>query len=186
MEKDLKKKFWFLNPKTISILIIFVLTVVGLFLQSLAGAEPNNGLRVAAQGGQRPNFNHDSTSFPLLGAHRNMECTKCHSGGKYRGTPRSCENCHNGQISYGIPKGHMMTKRNCSVCHSVNAWTPVTFSHDAEVLSKPCSQCHNNQTATGKPANHIATATGQDCRACHTSTTTFTGVGYNHTGITGS
>ncbi|MBI3352953.1 MAG: hypothetical protein HY036_10295 [Nitrospirae bacterium] len=167
MAENLKK----ISRFCIFLLIIFGLSVTGILFQSLAGAEQSKSLGKMAQAAgnpQRPGFNHDSTSFSLLGAHRTLECTRCHSGGKYRGTPRTCDTCHNGQLSYGIPSGHMMTKQNCSMCHSENAWTPATFRHEGDVLAKPCSQCHNNQTATGKPGNHLVTTA--QCDTCHKTT----------------
>ncbi|MFX7784675.1 hypothetical protein ABTJ92_20860, partial [Acinetobacter baumannii] len=41
---------------------------------------------------------------------------------------------------------------------------------------------HNGTIATGKPANH--TVTTQPCEACHKSTSSFAGAGFNHAGIT--
>src|SRR5262249_52386108 len=40
-------------------------------------------------------FDHDSTSFPLLGLHQNLYCTSCHTGviGKQRLESR-CASCH--------------------------------------------------------------------------------------------
>ncbi|MBI1824230.1 MAG: hypothetical protein HYR80_08995, partial [Nitrospirae bacterium] len=179
----------------------------------------------------RPNFNHDSTTFQLLGAHRGLECNKCHLAGRYKGTPRNCSDCHNGQITYGKPADHIMTTQACTLCHSQNSWLPTTFTHDASSAGQ-CSTCHNGQKATGKSANHISTNSqcdtchrtsawipagfnhanlgnqlcsschkaggtgmaptsdavhsnlgGQDCKSCHASTTTFTTLTMNHTGI---
>ncbi|MBI1820683.1 MAG: hypothetical protein HYR79_03140 [Nitrospirae bacterium] len=77
---------------------------------------------------------------------------------------------------------------DCSSCHSsTTSFTTWTMRHTGIVAL--CSTCHaqgNTVGAVFKPATHVATAVGQDCSACHTSTTTFTGAGYNHTGITGS
>jgi hypothetical protein len=39
-------------------------------------------------------FNHNSTPFPLTGAHTNQQCSSCHSSGQYAGLPTSCVSCH--------------------------------------------------------------------------------------------
>jgi hypothetical protein len=127
------------------------------------------------------NFNHDSTSFQLQGAHRSLDCKECHSGGKYKGTPRDCENCHNGQISYGKPASHLMTSQSCLFCHSQNAWIPSNFTHDPSTVGQ-CSTCHNGQKATGKPSNHVST--NSQCDTCH-RTSGWIPAGFNHANLMG-
>ncbi|MBI3593647.1 MAG: hypothetical protein HY200_01680 [Nitrospirae bacterium] len=134
-----------------------------------------------AQTTPRPNFNHDSTSFQLQGAHRILDCKQCHSGGRYKGTPRTCEECHNGQISYGKPASHLMTNQSCMFCHSQNAWIPSTFTHDPSTAGQ-CSNCHNGQKATGKPSNHVPTTS--QCDTCH-RTTAWVPAGFNHANLMG-
>jgi hypothetical protein len=123
------------------------------------------------------NFNHDATSFPLLGAHRGLKCSECHLGGKYKNAPRNCENCHNNQIAYGKPKTHIPTTQGCDLCHSVSAFSPATFKHNFALVTGQCSTCHNGQKATGKPSNHITTTA--QCDTCH-KTTGWIPAGYVH------
>jgi hypothetical protein len=121
-----------------------------------------------AQIGIPKNFNHDATSFPLVGAHRSLQCSQCHLGGRYKSLPTTCSNCHNGQIAYGKPITHLMTAQDCDTCHTTSSWSPATFQHDLARVTGQCSTCHNGQKATGKPQNHIATT--QQCDTCHRTT----------------
>ncbi len=180
MLKKSKVKNKFFSYKTLVSLLFFI-SLFGLSVYSTAGGwEPEKGFRVA-QSSPRPNFNHNSTSFQLLGAHRGLECKQCHFGGRYKGTPRTCENCHNGQFSYGKPKGHLMSTQACSLCHTQNSWLPTVFTHDAST-SGQCSICHNGQKATGKPSNHVNT--NSQCDSCH-KTTAWVPVGFNHSNLAG-
>lgn len=133
--------------------------------------------RNLAQGDLLEKFNHDTTSFPLLGRHRGLQCTQCHLGGRYKSLPTVCETCHNGQITYGKPRNHVMTSQNCDVCHGVSGWSPATFRHDLSMVTGQCIQCHNGQKAIGKPQNHISTAL--QCDSCH-RVTGWTPAGFRH------
>jgi hypothetical protein len=131
-----------------------------------------------AQIGIPKNFNHDATSFPLVGAHRSLQCSQCHLGGRYKSLPTTCSNCHNGQIAYGKPITHLMTAQDCDTCHTTSSWSPATFQHDLARVTGQCSTCHNGQKATGKPQNHIATT--QQCDTCHRTTAWIPAVFTNH------
>ena len=39
-------------------------------------------------------FDHFTTGFPLLGRHEFLDCSSCHIGGQFKGTPLVCELCH--------------------------------------------------------------------------------------------
>jgi len=159
------------------VLSVFVSSLV-FFSYKLAVSElTSNAVTKVAESEPPANFNHDATSFQLLGAHRGLKCSQCHLGGQYRTTPRECENCHNDQISYGKPQNHIMTTQGCNVCHTVNAWIPATFNHNLGLVAGQCSTCHNGQTATGKPQDHIVTTA--QCDTCH-KTTAWVPAGYVH------
>ncbi len=122
----------------------------------------------AAKSEQLPEkFDHDSTAFPLRGAHRSVKCEQCHLGGQYKTLPDRCDECHNGQIAYGKPNNHFRTAQNCILCHSDSAWSPVFFRHDLAAVAGQCDTCHNGQTATGKPPGHVPTTS--QCDVCHTT-----------------
>ena len=68
-------------------------------------------------------FDHNLASFRLTGAHQSVECTRCHVGGRFAGTPSSCAACHNRPSSHsGGFSGE------CSNCHSTSAWKPASFN----------------------------------------------------------
>ena len=118
--------------------------------------------------GERPsvNFNHDQTTFPLRGLHSNTACESCHINGVFKGTPNTCEGCHNrgGASTARLkPASHIPTVTDCSSCHIAQSWLPARFSHSG--LTQSCATCHNGTTATGKPANHIYTR--GSCDSCH-------------------
>ncbi len=132
----------------------------------------------SVQGEVPEKFNHDTTSFPLLGGHRRLQCAQCHLGGRYKTLPTACEECHNGQITYGKPNNHVMISQNCDICHTASAWSPATFRHDLSMVTGQCTTCHNGQKATGKPQNHIATT--QQCDTCHRVTAWTPSMVTNH------
>ena len=39
-------------------------------------------------------FDHFSTGFDLDGAHANVSCDGCHTGGAFEGTNSACVSCH--------------------------------------------------------------------------------------------
>jgi hypothetical protein len=168
--------FLFLREKTMRRLIrkflltllsiLFVLFIGSSFFHSSPFSSVSAQTERAPLPGDLPaNFNHDATSFPLLGAHKNLTCAQCHLGGKYKSLPTACENCHNGQIAYGKPRTHVMTSQSCNACHQLSGWIPATFRHDPATATGQCATCHNGQTAEGKPQSHIVTT--QQCDTCH-------------------
>jgi len=116
-------------------------------------------------------FDHNRTRFPLAGAHRTVDCQKCHTGGRYAGTPADCYSCH--QANYqGTKNPNHVTgafPTACAGCHTVNGWRPATFS-DHNKTRFPltgahqrvdCARCHVGGRYTGTPT---------DCYACHQAT----------------
>jgi len=107
------------------------------------------------------------TGFALTGMHATLECTACHIGGKYQGTPATCVGCHltdyqkagnPNHVALGIPQ-------TCQECHTTAAWSPATFNHNAVGFpltgghaNLQCDQCHKN-------GNFSLTST--DCASCH-------------------
>ena len=124
-----------------------------------------------AQGGATA-FDHNTTLFPLVGAHGRVPCEDCHKSGlPAKGLPRTCNACH---VQGGMrattfkPPLHIPTSltQQCSDCHNQNSWTPAVMVHTSQMYGQ-CARCHNNSQATGKPPAHLPTTTS--CDACHTS-----------------
>ena len=140
---------------------------------------------------------HDSTAFPLTGAHAAIPCTTCHTplagGGsgrvKFRIADKRCLGCHRD------PHGGQFAQRTCDNCHATDAWTQVTFDHSATRyplrgahLRLQCSACHARPSAqapvrfAGLPLTCGAAgchanphgdqfadrARGSTCESCHT------------------
>ncbi len=107
-------------------------------------------------------FNHEFTSFPLLGLHIAVPCARCHADSKFAQTPGQCIDCHAKQ---DVHKGSM--GRQCSDCHSANGWNIWQFDHAARTnfplsgahAKLQCEACHRDTT-------HMST-TVSDCASCH-------------------
>ena len=127
---------------------------------------------------QPASFDHNSTGFPLNGAHRSASCTSCHRNG-YAGTPSDCFSCHQSDFTGASNPSHSGFPNSCQDCHGVSAWQPASFDHNATGFplngahrSASCTSCHRNGYA-GTPS---------DCFSCHQSD--FTGASNpSHTGF---
>ena len=129
-------------------------------------------------------FNHNTTSFPLTGAHTTVACAMCHTD-NYAGTlPTNCYGCHqqdynNTATMPGVPN-HVNAgfSQTCTMCHTTTSWLNATFNHNATSFpltgahtSVPCATCH-----TDNYAGTLPTA----CYGCHqtdyNNTATISGV----------
>jgi hypothetical protein len=100
---------------------------------------------------------HDSTTFPLTGAHGAVPCAGCHeplrgatagSGRiRFRRTDTACLSCHRD------PHGGQFADRRCDVCHVTDAWVQVSgFDHDRTRYPLrgahqriTCGRCHKTE-----------------------------------------
>lgn len=121
-------------------------------------------------------FNHDQARFPLLGAHRPLNCAQCHL--QHSPTPgqtrfiglklANCNDCHTN------PHKDMPTS-DCRSCHSEQGWTgrnllfvhnrDSSFKLDAIHSTLSCVSCHK-QTETVPTFRGTPTT----CVQCHTQT----------------
>jgi len=111
-------------------------------------------------------FDHNTSRFPLRGAHVALDCSACHSQG-FAGTPTDCYACHSNDYQGTTDPNHAAAgfPTSCEACHSQNAWTPATnIDHNQTAFpltgahrSLDCSACHS-QGFAGTPT---------DCYACH-------------------
>jgi hypothetical protein len=132
------------------------------------------------------NFDHDITSFPLVGSHGNVECQQCHTGGQFSAVPSDCNSCH--QSDYQAAAGHVSSgfPLTCEQCHTVTTWTDATFEHTTFPLTgghtgTTCQQCHTSGTYEPIPTDcvfchqsdyveapsHVASNFPQTCESCH-------------------
>jgi len=133
---------------------------------------------------QATNFNHDRTSFPLVGRHKTVACADCHKSKDFKAAPVQCQQCHQDTFH----KGRLGD--NCISCHTPNGWLQWRFDHDTQTRfpltgahrGLDCHVCHD-KPVTGKPALdticgachhkddvHHGTF-GQNCERCHTTVT---------------
>jgi hypothetical protein len=149
-------------------------------------------------------FDHSKTVFPLTGAHTTVQCTQCHVGGNYVGTPTQCSACHLATFQKTTNPNHVTGgfPQTCEQCHTTATWLTSTFNHNTTVfpltgahMTVACTQCHVGGkfagTATQCSAchlttfqqttnpNHVAAGFPTDCSVCH-STTNWLGASFEH------
>jgi hypothetical protein len=90
-------------------------------------------------------FDHDITSFPLIGLHVIVPCEECHIDNTFQ-SPKDCQSCH---MTDDVHKGSLGS--NCASCHNPNGWEFWMFNH-------------NRQTVFPLAGKHD----GVKCNACHT------------------
>ncbi len=143
----------------------------------------------------RARFNHDATSFPLAGAHRAVGCQECHTGGRYRGTARTCIGCHQADYDRADSPRHAQAgfSTDCLTCHGMTTWAGLGFDHGGTRFpltgahrAVTCNQCHGDGVYAGKPTTcvschqtdyntaasprHTLPSFGTTCTTCHTTT----------------
>ena len=148
---------------------------------------------------QPATFNHNSTGFPLNGAHQATPCLSCHSGG-YNGTPTDCFSCHQSDFNGANNPSHSGFPHSCQDCHSVNAWQPASFNHNSTGfplhgahLAASCLDCHSggysgtptacfscHQTDFNGANNPSHTGFPHTCQDCH-SDNAWQPASFNHT-----
>lgn len=109
-------------------------------------------------------FDHDLTSFPLLGQHVAVPCAGCHADRRFKGAPPDCLGCHRKD---DVHHGNM--GRDCARCHNPNAWNVWQFDHKKESgfelsgahARLECNSCHT------RPAGQVKLA--RDCASCHST-----------------
>ena len=149
---------------------------------------------------QPATFNHNSTGFPLHGAHQAAACIACHSGG-YNGTPTACFSCHQSDYNGAHNPSHTGFPHTCQDCHSDTAWQPASFNHTTTGfpltgahVGAACLDCHSGGYA-GTPTlcfachqsdytgatnpNHQSAGFPTTCETCH-STNGWTPSTFNH------
>jgi hypothetical protein len=138
-------------------------------------------------------FNHDNAKFKLAGAHKKVDCIKCHLKEKTNGKDfqkfvnlqfKNCTPCHQ-----DVHKGDF--GNNCEKCHNTESFKTVSKNsfdhnktryplegahisvicadcHGKNLLFKPkfakCTDCHKDAHFGEFTVNNIL----RDCKECHT------------------
>ncbi len=126
-------------------------------------------------------FDHNYTSFKLVGAHQQQACVSCHAPDTpFRETLSTCQDCHAQDDVHAGGLGEA-----CDSCHTPEDWQTTTFDHLQETnyeligrhAEQVCSACHlDNQFDS--PLNTCVDchavddvhngSRGTDCAQCHT------------------
>lgn len=142
------------------------------------------------------NFQHSKTNFQLMGAHRTVECTSCHTNDRFAGLQTDCYSCHQKEYAATVTPSHSAAgfSHECLTCHTMNGWEPSTFDHNKTNFrlvgvhrTLECSSCHSNGKFKGIAAdcyschqkeyiatldpNHATAQFNHDCSTCHTTLT---------------
>ncbi len=126
-------------------------------------------------------FDHSTTDFKLVGAHRTAGCTQCHASSQgegeavslpFSGAETTCEGCHEdphwGQfVSAGEPQ-------QCSECHSTEAWALTLFDHNRDSsymlegahTDVACGGCHVAEQRDGVEFIRYKPL-ASECTDCH-------------------
>ena len=186
------------HRKTLALLLLMLLSGAA-YGQGSSGSSPHGSLALACSDchtteGWRPikaapAFSHQTTRFPLVGRHAQVQCTSCHTNLDFSKASSDCKGCHldvhRGQFAYA-----------CSECHTPKQWSnqremaqrhqqtrfPLTGLHatvDCEAchatgqytgLSTECVSCHLQAYQSTTNPSHVASHFSSDCSQCHTVT----------------
>lgn len=108
-------------------------------------------------------FDHDLTSFPLIGMHAAIGCEECHVSGAFKSVASDCRECHAKDDTHEGTLGP-----RCGDCHNPNDWRLWEFDHNSRTdfplsgkhAELVCADCHR-EPVTGEM--QMTTA----CAGCH-------------------
>lgn len=138
-------------------------------------------------------YDHDRTSYPLTGGHRDVACKSCHAGERFKGLTTVCADCHREKDKHN---GRLGAK--CQTCHSTKSWSEVRFDHDKDTKfplagkhqPAACVACHKPPPApqkleTGCKSCHAKEdehkgELGANCHTCHNASGWKIGVLFDH------
>jgi len=133
------------------------------------------------QSWQESEFDHNNkTEFPLLGAHRKVQCQACHLDDiADKKINTDCYSCHRTDDSHNKQQGKI-----CSDCHNETSWVSnVRFDHDlsdfplvGQHAAIGCESCHLSSEFKNvksgcndchQSADIHKAALGENCAKCH-------------------
>lgn len=133
-------------------------------------------------------FNHDTTNFPLTGAHDQVDCKSCHQSLVFSEASLDCASCHTDIHSNSVGN-------DCARCHTPQTWLvdfipelheqhgfPLAGSHSnlscvdchmSEInlrfdrLGNECMNCHLEDYMATTAPNHTEVGFSTNCVDCH-------------------
>jgi hypothetical protein len=154
-----------------------------------------------------PEFDHNTTKYPLRGMHVGVSCTQCHTKPVFTNVGKLCADCH-----ADIHKGQMGA--SCDQCHNVKGWHvalqqinqhlnrfPLIGAHATldcdschtgaavgqfQGLSTACYSCHQKDYLNTRSSglDHVALNLPTTCEQCH-SMDNWMGARFDHLKFTG-
>ena len=152
-----------------------------------------------------PEFDHNTTRFPLRGMHQKVSCTECHTSTVFSNVGTKCADCH-----ADIHRRQMGAQ--CDQCHNVQGWAssvktvrehqnrfPLLGAHalvecdschknlaagQFKALPIDCAGCHIGSYISTKSPDHRALGFSTNCQQCHKTMDTWLGAKFDHN-ITG-
>ena len=119
---------------------------------------------------------HNTSPFPLEGAHAAIPCLECHKKSEkwnFRNIGTQCRDCHKDIHDPFIDKKYYPNS-DCKTCHNNDSWHVRKFDHartgfvltGAHTLQS-CRICHFRENQTGKVDQRFSSLTGQfmECHA---------------------
>ena len=111
---------------------------------------------------ERVAFEHDMSTFPLLGLHAVALCEQCHISKNFKHAEQTCYSCHKQDDVHEAKLGV-----DCNLCHNPNGWEIWEFDHNKQTQyvldgmheKLACITCHT------KPQEEISLGTA--CINCH-------------------
>jgi len=112
----------------------------------------------AAFADARKGFDHSRARFPLLGAHRTVECAQCHVNKTFTGLKfASCADCH--KTPHRAALGG-----ECATCHGNETWKTTRIDHARTAFplkgkhgGVPCASCHVKPAARVRRSTMLPT-----------------------------
>lgn len=132
-------------------------------------------------------FDHDITSFPLVGMHAEVACVECHATPAFHDADSDCASCHFNDDPHQGALGEQ-----CDTCHNPTSWRAWQFNHDVQTsfpltgshVNVTCNECHTENMKRSDEVRNDCNSChrredphfgrfGNNCEACHT-TSSFT------------
>ncbi|MFZ4576933.1 MAG: hypothetical protein ACOYOB_00955 [Myxococcota bacterium] len=128
-------------------------------------------------------FDHGKTRYALVGAHRTVACTACHTAGQpyrqrfFAHSGERCQECHGDP--HGGPFASVQAGDKCETCHRIESFRPARYGMPDHDRSKypltgahrtvACAECHQRPTpAPPKPPTPPKLQNlAQTCESCH-------------------
>lgn len=153
---------------------------------------------------QSARYDHSTTAFPLVGAHRAVTCAGCHGDGVFKGKPTTCMSCHGPDYARAVVPPHAASvfPTTCLTCHTMEVWKGATFDHGQTLFAltgahraAACADCHASGVYRGLPSAcvschrsaydksvtppHASSGFPTSCESCH-GTSAWKGAVFNH------